>query len=87
MFGPVPPELLAQVLVDVRAHFSPRDLGAVAEACFPELGLLSVGMTFPHAAGGPVHARAANLWRTSSWLVEEDEASVCPNERHRASIG
>lgn len=75
MLALVPPELLAQALVDVRAHFSPKDLGAVAEACFPELGLLSIAMTFPHAVGGPVHARAANLWRTSSWRVEEADAA------------
>jgi len=87
MLAPVPTELLAQALVDVRAHFFPRVLDAAMEACFPELGLLSIGIDFPHATGGPVYARATNLWRTNAWLVEEDEASVCPNERHRASIG
>jgi len=78
MLAPVPPELLAQALPEVRAHFSPKDLGAAAQACFPELGLLSIGLAFPHAAGGPVYARATNLWRTSAWRVEEVEASECP---------
>lgn len=77
MLAPVSPELLAQALPEVRAHFSPRDLGAVAESCFPELGLLSIGVAFPHAAGGPVYARATNLWRTSVWRVEEAEAPDC----------